>query len=119
MCAQAVRCDSITCKSWRWKTTAESKGETHCLCGRPFARTEWRPLRGASEGGAKAKAKATPKAKAKPKPKAKAAAGGAGPQGPGALAKAPRGPAYRINHSRAIGRRLPAPRQAGGAGGQR
>ena len=84
MCAEARRCDSVNCSHWRWKQTADANGETRCLCGRPFTRTEWRRL-GERRGAAKAKAKAKPtqataKAKAKAKAKAQAARPGAGPR---------------------------------------
>ena len=82
MCAEARRCDSATCTKWRWKETADAKGETKCLCGRPFTRTEWRRL---GERKAEAKAKAQPKkqAAAKAKAKAQGAGSGAGPRNQG------------------------------------
>ena len=88
LCAEALKSNSITCNLWRWKKTAESKEEKHCLCGRPFSRTEWRPLgakRGAATSGGQAKAAAKTAAKAKPgakaKAKAKAEDGRGGPSG--------------------------------------
>ncbi len=84
-CQEVLRCDDITCKAWRYKATAEQRGETHCLCGRPFHRTEFRPIggveRAASRGQAQAKAKA--KAGAKAKAKAQAARHAAGPRAQG------------------------------------
>ncbi len=74
ICAEARLCDDISCNLYRWKKTADAKRETTCLCGRPFVRTEWRPVRSASARAARAKAKAQPKAKAKAKPQAKAKA---------------------------------------------
>ena len=83
-CEEVLRCKNINCKEWRYKATAEQKGETHCICGSPFHRTEYRPVRGsdraASRGQAQAKAKAKPGAKAKAYPKAQAARDAAGPR---------------------------------------
>ncbi len=58
---------------WRYKRTADANGESHCLCGRPFQRTEYRPERRRSNRAA-SRGKAEPKAKAKLGPKAKAKA---------------------------------------------
>ena len=80
MCGIALKCDDIKCTKWRWKSTAEAHGETHCLCGRKFQKELYKPLPARTNGargaaadrsgraqGAQAKAKAA----AKPKPKAK------------------------------------------------
>ena len=81
LCDEVLRCDNVECTTWRYKDVAETKGETACLCGRPFTRTELR--RQTSERAkpaAKAKAQAKPKAKAKAKAQAQAADTGAGPR---------------------------------------
>ncbi len=63
------------------RTLRTQKGETACLCGRPFKRTELRrQSRTEAKPAAKAKAQATPKAKAKAKASAQAASSGASPQ---------------------------------------
>ena len=82
LCDEVLRCDNVTCTKWRYKGVAEEKGETACLCGRPFTRTELRRQpRAMAKPEAKAKAQAKPKATAKAKAKAQAADKGAGPQG--------------------------------------
>ncbi len=81
LCDEVLRCDNVKCTKWRYKGIAEAKGETACLCGRPFTRTELRcQTRAAAKPAAKARAQAKPKAKAKAKAQAQAADSGAGPQ---------------------------------------
>ena len=80
LCDEVLRCDSGKCTKWRYKDVADARGETTCLCGRPFTRTELRRQPGAgAKPAAKAKAQAKPKAKAKAKAKAQAANSGASP----------------------------------------
>ena len=80
LCDEVLRCDNVKCTKWRYKEAADAKGETACLCGRPFTRTELRRQTGAkAKPAAKAKAQAKPKAKAKAKAQAQAANTGAGP----------------------------------------
>ncbi len=78
MCSVALTCNAVKCTEWRWKSKADTLGETHCKCGRPFAQEVYKPLprrASSARGAAAAKngtAQAAAKAKAKPKAKAKA-----------------------------------------------
>jgi hypothetical protein len=89
VCDLALRCSNVKCTKYKWKQTAAEKKETHCLCGQPFTREEYKPrgrgtsARGAGgadeRGQAQAAPKANAKAKAKAKPKAQAAPTGQAP----------------------------------------
>ena len=75
MCAPARTCNATNCGKWRYKEKADTLGETHCKCGRPFTDIIYKPLpKGGNgrAGGAQAAPKAGAKAKPKPKGKAKA-----------------------------------------------
>ena len=82
MCGVALTCNAVSCKSWRWKDTAQAKGETQCLCGRDFTVEIYKPFPAKAKGAKGTKAEgsdrapgAQAKAKAKAKPKTQPKAG--------------------------------------------